>query len=342
MPRFWWTAAGFVTGAAVALGAAYALSEAVDPVYPGMKARVDLFHARAPALQSVSVGNSHTRALDFAALNMRGVHFWEGGQDVFESAYLARYAAERAPRLRYVLFTASYGMERLDHAGISSRDVTRLRREIYARTSPLRFIPGDAGLWVGARFAPIARPDHWHGVVTRLHRPRRTIRTGDDGSLYQPPRPPLSRDSLVAHATRRAAHQARMAAESVESDPTTPTRAIRELESLARHLHARGVHLVLYTPPYHAAYLQRLEANAAAETRRALAPLLRHANVVWMDFGMHPGFAARDDLFYDSDHMNADGARSFSALLRDCVAALSTAAGPGLDCRTGAHTADRP
>lgn len=342
MARFWWTAAGFVGGAALALGAVYAVSEAVDPVYPEMKARVDMFHARAPALQAVSVGNSHTRALDFATLGVRGVHFWEGGQDAFESAFLARYAAERAPRLRYVLFTASYGVERLDHAGITSRDVTRLRREIYARTAPLRFIPGDGGLWVGARFAPIVRPDHWHGVITRLHRPRRVVRLGDDGSLYQPPRPPLSRDSLAAHAARRAAHQAAMSAESMESDSTTPVRVIAEMEALARDLRERGVQLVLYTPPYHETYLHRLQPNAAAGTRRALAPVLRHPNVVWMDFGTHPAFNGRDDLFHDSDHMNHAGARAFSALLRGCVAALSTSAGPGPECRTVARTPLRP
>jgi hypothetical protein len=335
MPRArWWTAAGFAAGAAAALAGAYAVSEALDPVYGEMAARMEIFHARAPRVQAISVGNSHSRALDFAALGMDGVHFWEGGEDAFEAVYLARYTARRAPRLKYVLFTASYGVERLDHAYVTRKDVTGLRRQIYARTSGARFIPGDGPLWLSARFAPIARPDHWHGVITRLHRPPRTIRMTPDGVVYEAPRPPLSPDSLVAHATRRAAYQDSLGDETVQNDSTTPTRALAGMETLARELQEKGVTLVLYTPPYHEAFLRQLAPGTADGTRRALAPLLRHPNVVWMDFAEHPDFSGRADLYRDSDHMNAQGARAFSALLGRCVAALASDAGPGPDCRT--------
>lgn len=329
--RRWWVGACFCGGAVLCLAAAYALSEAVDPVYPEMRAKIQLFRERRAELQAVSVGNSHTRALDFAALGVQGMHLYEGGQDVFEAAYLAHYAAERAPRLRYVLLTASYGLERLDHAAVTSQDLSGIRRRTYARTAVPRFIRGDGALWLSSVFSPISRRDHWSGVVLRIvrpGRPRPPVRMTRDGRDDEAPPRPFAPDTIARNAPRADGDD-----ESVVNDPTTPARAVARLQKLARGLEARGIRLVLYTPPYHET-LPRYIRQRAGGTRQALAPLLAHSNVVWMDFGADPAFMRRDDLFRDSDHMNPAGARVFSTLLRRCLAALDAEGGAAPDaCR---------
>jgi hypothetical protein len=320
MMRRLWVGVGFCAGAVLCMAAAYAVSEAVDPVYPATRAVFALFRERSPAIQAVSVGNSHTRALDFDALDLPGMHLYEGGQDVFEAAYLADYAARRAPRLRYVLLTANYGVERLDHAAITSTDLMGIRRQTYARTRAPRFIPGDGALWVSSIFSPISRRDHWSGVAVRLLRPgmpRVAVPMTHDGRVIDPPAAPFVPDPRARYAPPRST----LADESVVNDPTTPARAVARLETLARDLHARGIRLVLYTPPYHQTYPLHMTRRAPA-TRQALAPLLKHPNVVWMDFGEDPAFTRRDELFRDSDHMNPRGARVFSIHLRRCLAAL--------------------
>lgn len=330
-----WTAARFAAGAVLSVGALYVVSEVVDPVYPVMAARVAVFRERAPRVEALSVGNSHGLALDFAALGMPGMHFWDSGHDAFEAMYLARYAADDAPRLRYVLLTASYGLERLDHAGATDESLRGLRRVIYARTPTQGFIPGDRDLWLAGVFAPVARPDHWAGVAQRILRPDRAgppLRLTGDGRVEEPPPPPFRPDSLARGAAPQPARTL-TAGELGANDPTTPARAVARLEELARDLDARGIRLVLYTPPYHET-LPRYIRQRAGGTRRALAPLLAHSNVVWMDFGADPAFMRRDDLFRDSDHMNPAGARVFSTLLRRCLAALDAEGGAAPDpCR---------
>ncbi|HEY0019294.1 MAG TPA: hypothetical protein VGC13_23535 [Longimicrobium sp.] len=316
--------AAFCAGAVLCMAAAYALSEAVDPVFPEMRAKIAMFRQRSPSLQAVSVGNSHTRALDFGALGVEGMHLYEGGQDVFEAAYLAQYAVERAPRLRYVLMTTSYGLERLDHAAMTSEDLSGIRRRTYARTAIPRFIPGDGALWLSAVFSPISRSDHWSGVALRLLRPghpREPVRLTRDGRAQEPPPPPFVPDPAARDRPPRPTGHPAGADESVVNDPTTPARAVARLEKLARSLEARGIRMVLYTPPYHETYPRYMTRRAPA-TRQALAPLLKHSNVVWMDFGQDPAFIRRVELFRDSDHMNPEGARVFSAHLRRCLAAL--------------------
>lgn len=343
MKRRWRTGAGFVAGALAAFAAMYALSEATVPVYADTRARVAHFREHSASLEAVSVGNSHSAALDFGALGMRGMHFWYAGADPFEAMFLARYAADGAPRLRYVLLTASYGFERLDNAVMRSADYTAIRRAVYLRAGVRHYIPGDRNLWIGARLAPVARTDQWSGVAARLAGRRRPpVRLTLHGMVVEPERPLPSADSLARYAPWQAGiHDAR-AAESLAHAPSTPARVSTDLDALARELGARGIVLVLYTPPYHHTYLREIAADVVEGTRRALQPVLRHPNVVRMDFSTHPAFTHRDALFRDSDHLNPHGAREFSALLRRCLDAVVQPGATGVQPPAGCPGAPQP
>ena len=347
MSQVSWAALRFAAGAAAALGAAWAVSEAVDPVYPRLTAALAQFRRDTPGVRVVTVGNSHAGAIDLAVLGREGTHLWNHGQDALEAVRLARHAADGAPRLRYVLLTASPGFEWANNAVVGSRDRTGLRRELYARL-PGPPIGGDFSLWVRGRLAPVVRPDHWRGVV------RRAVR----GPRPAPPAagtaPPgrLAPDSLARTGASAALRHDATRAEMRELAPGTARRAASDLEDLAGFLAARGVTLLLYTPPYHESYL-RSGDPAVAEGSRALARALagRHCNVVWLDFSDDPRFTGRVDLFLDGDHLNRDGALRFSALLGTCLRALEAgrpvAAGPGgcgkpaSDRRAGALESER-
>lgn len=328
--RTWKTGLRFAAGGLVSLAVLYALSELLAPVHADTQARVALFEERRKTVEAVSVGNSHTAALDFGALGMQGFHFWDAGQDAFEGAFLLRYAAEQAPRMRYALVTASYGFERLNNAAMTSADYTAIRRRTYLRAGTPHFIPGDLNLWVRAWLAPIARSDQWSGVAARLAgRARPAARLAPGGLIVEPEPPRLSADSLARSARATAVIHETRAAESLANAPYTAGRVAEDLDALARELGERDVVLVLYTPPYHHTYLRAMPADVGEGTRRALQPALRYANVVWLDFAAHPAFTQRDHLFEDSDHLNPEGARLFSALLRRCLAALPAAGGSG-------------
>ena len=327
-----WAALRFAAGAAAALSAAWAVSEAADPVYPRLAAALAEFRRDAAGVRVVTVGNSHAGAIDLAVLGREGIHLWSHGQDVFEAVRLAEHAASGAPRLRYVLLTASPGSEWANNAVVGTRDRTGLRRELYARV-PGPPIEGDLSLWVRGRLAPVVRPDHWRGVV------RRAVRGPRPAPLAAGTAPPgrLTPDSMARTGASAALRHGATRADTRRLAPGTARRAARDLDGLARTLAARGATLVLYAPPYHESYL-RSGDPAAAEGSRALARALarRHRNVVWLDFSDDSGFSGRYDLFLDGDHLNRQGALRFSALVRTCLdlldAGRTPSAGPG-GCR---------
>ena len=344
-----WAALRFCAGGALVFAAAYAVSEAVDPVYPEMRARVALFRERAPAVEAVAVGNSHGAALDFAALGVQGMHFTMAGQDAFEGAYLARYAAAEAPRLRYVLFTASYGALRKDHALVGAGDVRSRRRQLYARTPLQRPIEGDGDLWLAGKLSPVVRDDHWKGVAGRPVRKRPPSRLDAYGRLIGPPYLPVGRDSLVRYGVGVAAMHRQLGAETMELAPDTPARVAARLHALAGELRARGVALVVYTPPYHETYLRALDPAVDAEADAAMRRIAAdNPNVLWLDYSADPRFAGRDDLFRNSDHLNPAGGRALSLLLRECLGSTlagtraTAAGGPGCPAAAGPGASARP
>jgi hypothetical protein len=309
----------FVAGGVLAFAAAYTISEAADPVYPELRARMALYHERSPALEAVAVGNSHGATLEFRELGMRGMHLSMAGQDPFEASYLARYAAETS-RLKYVLFAASYGLQRRDHSVVGSTDLRARRRQLYARTPLQRPIEGDLEQWAAGMVSPVVRDDHWKGVFGRPIKQRPPIRLSEEGRGIGPEPPRLGRDSLDRYGAFVAGQHRTVGEETMEIAPETPARVARRLDALARELRARGVTLVLYTPPYHVSYLRVQEPVVNAETRAIMTRLAAdHPNVVWLDYSADPRFAERDELFTNSDHLNRVGGRAFSLLLRDCL-----------------------
>jgi hypothetical protein len=323
-----WTALRFAAGAALVLGAAYAVSDAVDPVYAEMRARMGVFRDRRGVVEAVTVGNSHGGAIDFALLGVRGMHLWSGGQDAFTSAFLARHVAGQASRLRYVFIAASPGFHQLDPEGITMEDFTGPRREVYAATRTLRHVPGDLDVWMESHLAPVVRPDHWWGVAQRRGLRRPWPRLTAEGKLARPEPPPLSPDSMERYGMRRAARHRQLVSETLAHDSTAPARAIRDLDALARELGRRGIRLVLYTPPYHESYGRHV-ADDGGELRRALLPLLaRNRNAVWLDYSRDVAFTRRAELYLNGDHLNSRGARAFSSRLAACLQAPSAAATP--------------
>jgi hypothetical protein len=324
MRILWKDALRFALPGMLCLAAAYTVSEAVDPVYPEARRQMETFRERRGEIEALAVGNSHSRAIDFSVLGVPGFHLWRSGNDVFEAAYLAHHAAPQLPKLRYVLVSVSFASLRLDNTAIVSRNLAGRRREMYARTPSLRWVAGDGRQFVAGKVAPVARPDHWLGVVLRVTgRPAQAVEVKEDGGMPVAPVPLLSPDSLKRHAAARVALSAVMTGESLRHTPDLVVRTTAELDRLARTLGEHGVQVVFYTPPYFHAFVEGQDPATAAETRKVLETLeRRHPNAVWLDFSTHPEFTHAPEYYRDSDHLNPPGARKFSALLRACLRTL--------------------
>jgi hypothetical protein len=338
----WTVAMRFLAGAVLLFAAAYTLSEAAAPIYPAGRKRAELRRARGGEVEVVAAGNSHSRAIDFEAMGLRGFHLWSGGEDPLETEYVLRDALPELPRLRHALVTVSPESLGLDNGAATRPDRSDMRRAMYARTRVLGPLPGDVKNYVHAKLAPVARQDHWRGVARALlEGGRRPVEVRPDGGIYPPELAVRSEAELVESTAPELARQEALLRRVEASAPGAEARAVAALDALATRLLQRGVTPVFYSAPVFHAYAAARPPGRVEAFRAVMAALVaRHPGAVWLDFSEEPAFARTSALFSDVHHLNATGARAFSSRLGDCLRALPRqAAGCGRPALPGAGPA---
>lgn len=139
-------------------------------------------------------------------------------------------------------------------------------------------------------------------------------------SLWRPPRMSWSRYGQGLEYTRsaRAAdwdNGAARAAHNRYTDFRAAGENIGHLQRIARFCQSRHARLLLITTPLRPSYRRAQDPRQMADLRRRLHAFLRHAPAArYLDLSADPRFTAAD--FYDSDHLNTDGARKLTRILR--------------------------
>ena len=82
------------------------------------------------------------------------------------------------------------------------------------------------------------------------------------------------------------------------------------LNEIVRTVQSRGKRISLVTTPWHRTLLEKLPPKQIARFRRTMDDFAHKYGVVWID-GL--SWDAPDSAFLDQNHLNADGAREFSA-----------------------------
>ncbi|MCH6201725.1 hypothetical protein MMU07_19245 [Aquiflexum sp. LQ15W] len=88
------------------------------------------------------------------------------------------------------------------------------------------------------------------------------------------------------------------------------------LEEITKICYKKEVELILLIPPIHKSYFERRNEEQVKKTKEFLQYLqIKYPNCILMDFSGDISFLESD--FYDSDHLNKEGAKKLSLKLRD-------------------------
>ena len=168
----WWAPPCYLLGLGLVVWGLFVLGR---PYYVGEDLREDLQKLRElDEARYIVVGASHGKGVDLEELGVRGQNLSHNGQDLFEMAYIARSAANRAPQLETVIVTLSYFSFALDNGATEARGVrNRIGRriEMYAAFPRAAFVPGDHAEFVKGLLYPIVTRDHFQrGFERNLRR----------------------------------------------------------------------------------------------------------------------------------------------------------------------------
>lgn len=278
-------------------------------------------------VEAVTLGNSHSLAIDFDGLGMTGQHLFLAAMDLHEAAAFASVYLPDAPGLRLVLMPVSPELMYQDNG----LQVPAIRRHSYAVLLSRGFalIRDDFVGWGRTQL------DGMRSLAGMARAIVCQVRSGLP--CDRPTRKQLGDPFFPAEVTRIAARNAGVIADAVAVPAATEPQE-RALLALARTLSARGTTLVFYPSPLSRALT---EASAAEYRRRgwedknaAPSPDLARAAV---DRARAAGLCVHlvEDLwdgdtdarargFYkDPDHLNTAGAREFSVRLARYLAGLA-------------------
>ncbi len=325
-----------VIGVAIGVGLDAARQElSPRPEVEMEQVRRDRLLRYAGHMRALSVGNSHSLAVDFKAMDVPGYHVWARGQDLFEAEAQLHDLLPRLPNLEVVLFAVSYGSFRRDNGACDDEERGMVRSEWYASQPHLGLIGDDVENWFqGAMTRGLVVTDHWEPVLHALRKrldgverkPRlyRDLMT-DDGQLVVAPGDftPRSPEELDVDARDLVLpRHERLQENMLENSPDLEERAVACFERLVALLAEHEVRAIFYTPPYWPAYADGFDADTRRAMEAHMARFERELGVEYHDFGRDPVFVSDPANFVNSDHMSPVGARRFSRkrllpLLRD-------------------------
>lgn len=277
-------------------------------------------------IQAVSLGNSHSEAIDFDTLGVRGQTLARAGADLLEVERYAASVVDSLPGLETVFITLPYYAFSWDN---STRNNTQiLRIELYAMLPIWKAVEGDGGnLVLGklhrvTRLMSVARPDHWHDVIysevdfsTLFSNSPEFDAVSVETSKSCPHLTPVEQER---HAQEIAGKNVASSRAMANTRQGLSEDAFEALADTVEHLQGKGVRVILYTPPYYEAYTTHFVdqgSDIIVQMHQAVRRLQEEYQVEYYDFSKDPNLTTQYELFVNSDHLNDCGAKAFSERL---------------------------
>lgn len=314
---------GFLISGSILALILYLTSEHVAPVYPAEKNQTRKLLKRAKNIEVISVGNSHSRALDYQAMGLQGFYLWRNASDQFEVCHLLNAVIPLLPNLKVVFINITP----VTFAQDNSMGNAAIRERSYATVPTirsLRLMHGDFKNLVRGKLSPIIRQDHWMGVAKGLIRkcfPRESTpeerellalekvdESGFIGTRFEKVMNPPDPASTQRHA------------EWFENryNPAIQEESFQALAATVRLLRQKQIRVILYTPPYPDVtnqYFSRKISEGVRPIRQYMERLQKEYGVEYYDFSTDELFSHRYEYFFDESHLNVKGAAIFSKKL---------------------------
>ena len=130
---------------------------------------------KAETIQALSVGSSHSGAINFEVIGEEGFHYWKGGGDILEIQYRLKTLLPRLPTLQRVYISVPYSYFTSDNSRSRPKFADLRRRQMYATLPSWTYIGGDTENFIRGKFHHIMpldyimRGEHWARVLARLY-----------------------------------------------------------------------------------------------------------------------------------------------------------------------------
>jgi hypothetical protein len=333
MRKFFVKALAFIVGTSLMLNVTGALADRVAPLEDWRiehQQRVANLQARSELIEAITLGNSHSDAIDYSVLGIEGQSLAFAAADLFEVEKYATYLVDKLPNLKTVFITISYYSFSRDNA--TFEPFRRLRIRYYSMVPAWSPIQGDNSNFLLGRLESythvmsVVRSDSWQGVWTGL---------GEDAwSANLVPYDGVRTVSAWGNCSHYTAEQVELHAQEIANRNVTSSSqmaavhqglgqdAFNALARTVERLNSKGIRVVLFTPTYHErynSYFMEQGSHIYEDMKQKMNVLQETYQVEYYNFSDEPEITASPELFYNSDHLSECGHKVFSAKLLEAM-----------------------
>lgn len=292
--------------------------------------RVAGLEAEKDQIEAVTLGNSHSDAIDYAVLGMEGQSFAFAAADLFEMEKYADTLVDQLPGLKTVFITISYYSFSRDNATFEPFRTRRIRfYSIIPVWSPIigdtaNFLAGK--LDASTHILSVVRSDNWQGVWTNLT----THSSSEDPFPYDGVRTTsvwgecshYTAEQLEIHAQEIAGRNVSSSSQMAAVHPGLNQDAFEALGRMIERLQSNGIRVVLFTPTYYEKYTEHFAKDGSYmidDMTDRVNKLQQTYHVEYYDFSNDEDIRHEPELFYNSDHLSECGHKVFTAKLREAM-----------------------
>ena len=301
--------------------------------------RLETFYERAPEIQALTLGSSHTRALHYPSMGLSGYSFADDGGDLMIADYKLRRLVDHLPNLEYVFLVVAPGLlsynRILGEPGEFPSEFLLYspRAKSYSRLTAQDIVMELRAQILSIRTAALNANQSSRKAFQALFRNRGFEPANDETVCMFHGNPPdfPHEDGIHRGFARKPLVTSCMTPEFDDKDVSWRMSGIRDvlekeprmrdinlgyLQSMAELLREREAELVLVITPTTRGYFEdpRMKDIWAIE-RPILEGLATADNVQIIDIHDHffdTNYQEDNKWFSDPDHVSYDGAVSFS------------------------------
>ena len=331
--NFFLKAAFFVTGLSLIFNVLGTVADRTAPLEDWraeQQDRATKLETGKAQIEAVTLGNSHSDAIDYSVLGLEGQSLAFAAADLFEVEKYAGFLVDQLPNLKRVFITISYYSFSRDNATF---EPFRTRRIGFYSTVPVWSpVAGDVSNFLLGRLdsfthiSSVVRSDSWHGVWTALTKdatseilfPYEGVRTTSiwgECSHY-------TAEQLETHAREIAGRNVTSSSQMAAVHPGLEQDAFEALARTIENLQSKGIRVVLFSPTYYEKYTQYFAEDGSAMIdgmKERVNKLQQTYHVEYYDFSNDADIKGQPELFYNSDHLGECGHTVFTAKLLEAI-----------------------
>jgi hypothetical protein len=329
MQKFFSKALSFIIGITILFNLSGTLADRVAPLddwRTEQQGRIANLQAKRDRTEAITLGNSHSDAIDYSVLGIEGQSLAFAAADLFEIETYAASLENKLPQLKTVFIAISYYSFRRDNATFEPFRTRRI--QFYSMVPTWSPIQGDLSIfWLGkldamTHIMSVVRSDSWQGVWTNLANdapaqdpfPYDGVRTDSVwGDCFH-----YKEEQLETHAREIAGRNVSTSIQMANAHLGLVQDASDALVRTIERFQSKGIRVILFTPTYYQkynVYFRSQGADIIEDMQQTIHRLQQSYQVEYYDFSSDSEISVHPELFYNSDHLGECGRKLFTEKL---------------------------